>query len=234
MTIDATKDPATRTGAFRRIGEQLGVNPEALRTWVSRAKIAEGLRPAMTADSDRITGLERVVRELRRATASTEPARSHKELHRQDVPVVRCTVERLMRQKGLRRISRAKWPRTTKPASETGRPSDLFKRRSSADAPKRLRVAGITYVRTFAGRVCAAFVLDVFSRRIVGWQVSTTSLYGAGPGRSGNGYLVPQEGGCRPYRAGAAARPRRPALCDPLHPAPQGSRPPAKARSLTS
>ena len=65
MVIDARKDPATRTGAFRRIGEQLGVNPER-RTWVSRAEIDEGLRPdTTTADADRITELEREVRELR-------------------------------------------------------------------------------------------------------------------------------------------------------------------------
>jgi putative transposase len=100
----------------------------------------------------------------------------HKELRRQDVPAARCTVERLMRARGLRGISRAKGPRTTKPAPETGRPSDLVERRFAAAAPNRLWVADITYVRTFAGWVYAAFVIDVFSRRVVGWQVST-SLY---------------------------------------------------------
>jgi putative transposase len=100
----------------------------------------------------------------------------HAQLHRQDIQVARCTVERLMRVEGLRGISRAKGPRTTKPAPETGRPADLVERRFSAEAPNRLWVADITYVRTFAGWVYAAFVLDVFSRRIVGWQVST-SLY---------------------------------------------------------
>ena len=75
MAIDARKDPATRTGAYRRIGEQLGVNPEALRTWVSRAEIDEGLRPGTTtADADRITELEREVRELRRANTILKQA----------------------------------------------------------------------------------------------------------------------------------------------------------------
>jgi putative transposase len=100
----------------------------------------------------------------------------HAELRRQGRQVARCTVERLMRADGLRGVSRARGPRTTKPAPETGRPADLVERRFSADAPNRLWVADITYVRTFAGWVYAAFVLDVFSRRIVGWQVST-SLY---------------------------------------------------------
>ncbi len=68
MAIDARKDPVTRTGAYGRIGEQLGVNPEALRTRVSRAEVDEGLRPGTTTtDADRITGLEREVRELGRA-----------------------------------------------------------------------------------------------------------------------------------------------------------------------
>ena len=81
-----------------------------------------------------------------------------------------------MRAEGLRGISRAKGPRTTRPAPEAARPEDLVERRFSAEAPNRLWVADITYVRTFAGWVYAAFVLDVFSRRIVGWQVAT-SLY---------------------------------------------------------
>ncbi|MGG5754107.1 IS3 family transposase [Zafaria sp. Z1313] len=100
----------------------------------------------------------------------------HAQLRREGTEVARCTVERLMRAEGLRGVSRAKGPRTTKPAPETGRPADLVERRFSAEAQDRLWVADITCVRTFAGWVYAAFVLDVFSRRIVGWQVST-SLY---------------------------------------------------------
>jgi putative transposase len=87
--------------------------------------------------------------------------------------VARCTVERLMRGAGLRGMLRAKTPRTTRPAprdSDT-RP-DLVDRCFAATAPNRLWVADITYVRTFSGWVYAAFVLDVFSRRIVGWQLS--------------------------------------------------------------
>jgi putative transposase len=98
------------------------------------------------------------------------------ELHRQGLPVARCTVERLMRAAGLRGLLRDKSPRTTRPAPETGRPADLVKRNFTAAAPNQLWVADLTYVRTSVGWVYAAFVLDVYSRLIVGWQVAT-SLY---------------------------------------------------------
>jgi len=98
------------------------------------------------------------------------------ELNRHGVDVARCTVERLMRETGLRGLLRDKSPRTTKPAAETRRPGDLVKRDFTAAGPNQLWVADLTYVRTTTGWVYAAFVLDVFSRLIVGWQV-TTSLY---------------------------------------------------------
>jgi putative transposase len=89
-------------------------------------------------------------------------------------PVARCTTQRLMRDLGLRGISRAKGPRTTVPGTGQDTREDLVKRAFLASAPDRLWVADITYVRTFAGWVYCAFVLDVFSRRVVGWQVSTS------------------------------------------------------------
>ena len=98
------------------------------------------------------------------------------ELNRQGVTVARCTVERLMRQAGLRGLLRDKSPRTTRPAPETTRPADLVERDFTADGPNQLWVADLTYVRTSAGWVYAAFILDVYSRTIVGWQVAT-SLY---------------------------------------------------------
>ena len=68
LTLEARKDPATRPGAIRRIGEQLGINPETLRGWVSQAEVDEGTRPGTTtSDAQRLVELEREVRELRRA-----------------------------------------------------------------------------------------------------------------------------------------------------------------------
>lgn len=98
----------------------------------------------------------------------------HAQLRRDGERVARCTVERLMRSQGLRGISRKKGPRTTVPGSPARRPEDLVSRAFTADAPDCLWVADITYVRTFAGWVYAAFVTDVFSRRVVGWQLSTS------------------------------------------------------------
>ena len=70
MALEARRDPAGRTGALKRIGDQLGVHPEALRTWVKRAEIDGGLRPGTSSDdATRIAELERENRELRRANA---------------------------------------------------------------------------------------------------------------------------------------------------------------------
>jgi transposase len=75
MVMEARKDPAGRTGAIRRIAEQLDVHPEALRTWVKRAETDEGLREGTTsADAARIAELEREVKELRRANAILKSA----------------------------------------------------------------------------------------------------------------------------------------------------------------
>ena len=99
----------------------------------------------------------------------------HAELNREGVRVARCTVERLMRAEGLRGIPREKTRKTTiGDGAETERPEDLVKRTFVATAPNQLWVADLTYVRTHAGWTYVAFVLDVFSRRVVGWQVSTS------------------------------------------------------------
>ena len=93
----------------------------------------------------------------------------HAALRRAGRPVARCTVERLMRAAGLRGVTRDKSPRTTRPAPETDRPRDLVNRQFTADAPNQLWVADITYIKTHSGWVYAAFVIDVFSRMVVGW-----------------------------------------------------------------
>jgi len=97
------------------------------------------------------------------------------QLKREDFEVARCTVERLMGAMGLRGVVRGRAYRRTTIVDETaGRPADLVQRVFTADRPNRLWVADLTYVATWAGFVYVAFVLDVFSRKIVGWRVSSS------------------------------------------------------------
>jgi putative transposase len=96
------------------------------------------------------------------------------QLNREGIRVARCTVERLMRQQGLRGAVRGKtWVRTTLTGGED-RPADLVERQFRAPEPNRLWVADLTYVKTHSGWVYVAFVIDVYSRFVVGWQASTS------------------------------------------------------------
>jgi putative transposase len=96
-------------------------------------------------------------------------------LGRDGVPVARCTVERLMRAQGLVGATRGRVRRTTIPAASAAqRPADLLERDFTAPAPNQRWVADITYVASWSGFVYVAFVVDLFSRRIVGWRASTS------------------------------------------------------------
>jgi transposase InsO family protein len=96
-----------------------------------------------------------------------------RQLRREGVTVARCTVERLMRVEGLRGVVRGRaFKVTTTPGDEGARPADLVKREFHAARPNQLWVADFTYVATWAGFVYVAFIIDVFSRAVVGWRVS--------------------------------------------------------------
>ena len=94
-----------------------------------------------------------------------------KQLNREHIPVARCTVERLMRAMGLRGVVRGKKPQTMIPDEAALRPPDLVGRDFTATRPNQLWVADLSYVATWSGFVYVAFVIDVFSRKIVGWRV---------------------------------------------------------------
>jgi putative transposase len=95
------------------------------------------------------------------------------QLNKNGIGVARCTVERLMADMGLQGCRRGRiWIRTTISDDTLGRPADLVERRFQAAAPNVLWVADLTYVRTSTGWVYVAFIIDVFSRMIVGWQAS--------------------------------------------------------------
>ena len=95
-----------------------------------------------------------------------------KQMNRENIPVARCTVERLMRRLGLQGARRGKTVRTTVPDHSAPCPLDLVNRQFKADRPNQLWVSDFTYVSTWQGWLYVAFVVDVFARRIVGWRVS--------------------------------------------------------------
>ncbi|MCG7415568.1 transposase [Microbacterium aurum] len=68
LALEARRDPSSKVGAIKRIADQIGIHPEALRGWVRQAEVDAGQAPGVTtAEAERIAQLEREVRELRRA-----------------------------------------------------------------------------------------------------------------------------------------------------------------------
>jgi transposase InsO family protein len=128
-------------------------------------------RPARTKRDEALCArIERVWNENFRVYGAKKVWR---QLRREGVDVARCTVERLMREMGLRGAVRGRaFKVTTTPDTAAQRPADLVKRQFVATRPNQLWVADLTYVATWAGFVYVAFVIDVFSRRLVGWRVS--------------------------------------------------------------
>lgn len=77
LVVEARRDPASAVGAIRRIADQLGVHPEALRSWVKQAETDAGVRPGTSSsDAERLAGLERENRGLRRANQILKSAAS--------------------------------------------------------------------------------------------------------------------------------------------------------------
>ena len=90
------------------------------------------------------------------------------------IDVARCTVRRLMREMGLRGVVRGREFKTTVADDSRVRPPDLVERDFTATRPNQLWVSDLTYVATWRGFVYVAFVIDVFSRTIVGWRASSS------------------------------------------------------------
>ncbi|ABY23008.1 OrfB [Renibacterium salmoninarum ATCC 33209] len=95
-------------------------------------------------------------------------------MNREGVPVARCTVERLMGLLGIQGAVRGKVKRTTIKDSKAARAKDLVRRDFTPTAPDRLWVDDFTYVSTWSGWVYVAFVIDAYSRRILGWSASAS------------------------------------------------------------
>ena len=142
----------------------LGVSTSGYYAWHGRA-------PSAHAESDAAL-LERI-REIHRTSRETYGApRIHAELIAEGHAVSRKRIARLMRGAGLAGISRRKGPRTTVRDARARAAADLVERNFTAEAPDRLWVADITYIPTWAGFLYLAVVLDVFSRRVIGWSMA--------------------------------------------------------------
>lgn len=143
----------------------LGVSPSGFHAWRTRAPSARATR-----DAD----LTERIGDIHAASHGTYGApRIHAELRARDVRIGRKRVARLMKAAGVAGVSRRKFTVTTQ--RDGCRPApDLVDRTFTADAPNVLWVADITYIPTWAGFLYLAVVLDVFSRKIVGWSMATT------------------------------------------------------------
>jgi putative transposase len=133
---------------------------------------ATGQRSVRAVADERL--LERI-REVHKANYEAYGyRRTWKALLRAGERVPRCQVQRLMRQAGIRGAKRRGRPwRTTIPDPLAQRPADLVGRDFNAVAPDRLWVCDFTRTRCWEGVVYFAFVIDVYSRRIVGWQLAS-------------------------------------------------------------
>jgi len=143
----------------------LGVSPSGFYAWQQRP-------PSARSRADAQLSL-RVSKIHQRSDATYGAPRVHAELAAEGIKVGRKRVARLLKKAGLVGTSRRKWIHTTV-RDRSARPApDLVERNFEAPQPNRLWVADITYIPTWAGFLYLAVVLDVFSRRIVGWAMET-------------------------------------------------------------
>jgi putative transposase len=163
------------TGFIDEHRGRFGVEPicRVLESSVSAYYALKTRPPSRRAQLDAVL-LERIRLVHERNYRSYGSRRVWKTLRREGVEVGRYRVERLMRTHGITSIRGGKRWKTTIPDPAGTRPADLVERRFQARRPNELWVADISYVRSFEGMSYFAFILDCYSRRIVGWQLAST------------------------------------------------------------
>jgi putative transposase len=150
----------------------LPIAPSTYYAQKARQADPSRLPPRLVRDAQLREEIERVWKENRSVYGARKV---WLQLKREGFAVARCSVERLMRQMGLRGVVRGHRYKTTTVVDEAvSRPADLVQRNFAAERPNALWVADLTYVATWAGFAYVAFVTDVFSRKIVGWRVSSS------------------------------------------------------------
>jgi putative transposase len=158
----------TPTGSSRS-AQSLPITPSTYYEQKARQVDPSRLPKRARRDATFMVEIERLWNENRQIYGARKVWR---QLDREGFSVASCTVERLMRQMGLQGVVRGKKARTTISDEAAARPADLVERDFTAAHPNQLWIADLTYVATWAGFVYVAFVINVFSRMIVGWQVS--------------------------------------------------------------
>jgi putative transposase len=143
----------------------LGVSASGYYAWQQRAASARRVK------DEELLAQIRVWHRCSRGTYGAP--RIHRDLRAAGVRVGRKRVARLLKQAGLRGVSRRKWQGTTVRAEHARPAPDLVQRAFTATGPNQLWVADITYIPTWAGVLYLAVVLDVWSRRIIGWAMAT-------------------------------------------------------------
>lgn len=149
----------------------LQVAPSAYRRHAARQRHPELACARAQRDAALIPHIERIWRSNLQVYGADKVWH---QLQREGVTVARCTVERLMRRLGLRGVVRGKVVRTTVSDAKAPCPLDRVNRQFHAQRPNQLWVSDFTYVSTWQGWLYVAFVIDVFSRCIVGWRVSSS------------------------------------------------------------
>lgn len=151
--------------AIATVCRVLGVSASGYYAWQRRA-----VSPRRVKDAE-LLGQIRAAHQRSRGTYGAP--RIHRDLRAAGVRVGRKRVARLLKQAGLCGVSRRKWPVTTVRAEHARPAPDLVQRAFTATGPNQLWVADITYIPTWAGTLYLAVVLDVWSRRIIGWAMAT-------------------------------------------------------------
>jgi putative transposase len=143
----------------------LGVSASGYYAWQHRGASARAMTDQQL--------LEQIRTFHRQSRGTYGTPRIHRDLRAGGVRVGRKRVARLLKRAGLRGVSRRKWVVTTVRAAHARPAPDLVQRAFTASGPNQLWVADITYIPTWSGTLYLAVVLDVWSRRIIGWAMAT-------------------------------------------------------------
>jgi len=193
--VNAYIDEHRSVHGVEPICKQLQIAPSAYRRHAARRRNPALRSPRARRDEQLVPDIERVWQENLGVYGADKVWR---QLNREGIGVARCTVERLMRRQGLQGVRRGKRVRTTVGDETAIKPLDRVNRQFHADKPNQLWVSDFTYVSTWQGWQYVAFVIDVYARRIVGWQVSQSmttdfvldaleqALYARQPGNDGS------------------------------------------------